>query len=235
MIPTSCVDNFYDDPDFIRNIALNLDYSPPNKITSFPGLRTKCLSIVNEDLYYYSIQRLLSCFFELSPSIQWAAETCFQKIYTYDSKKSHPINEGWIHRDDEKPFNTIAAVIYLNKDTHIDSGTKIVQLKKRFEDYTPGKTEKLMRRRLNNNNLCRNKHIDKDLYARVIRDHNDKYENTIEFKNRYNRMIAYDGFNYHQNSCFWVPEKFRLTQVFFISFFNNIPPRKKIPLNSKYS
>ena len=37
MIPASCVDNFWDDPDSIRDYALSLDYKSPDENTYFPG------------------------------------------------------------------------------------------------------------------------------------------------------------------------------------------------------
>ena len=47
MIPTSCIDNFYDDPDSIRDFALSLDYHYPNEEEFYPGMRTKCLSEID--------------------------------------------------------------------------------------------------------------------------------------------------------------------------------------------
>ena len=117
--------------------------------------------------------------------------------------------------------------MHLFKHTNLDSGTKIFHLKKKFKDHRFTKREYLMQRRLNNRDLCLNKCIDPDLYINEIENHNNKFDLSIEYKNFYNRMIAYDGNLWHQISSFWVPEKFRLTQVFFIELLNNIPHRKK--------
>jgi|TARA_B100000085_G_scaffold210080_1_gene194079 hypothetical protein len=188
MIPSSCVDNFYENPDSIRDFALSLDYYPPNKDEFFPGERTHCLSLVDKKFYHFSVQKFLSCFFELTSNTTWKGSTHFQKIYKCNNDKHHLSNVGWVHRDEDQPFKTIAAVLYLNKNTNFDSGTKILQMKK---------------------------------------NSNHEFDVTIDFKNCYNRMVAYDGYSWHQISSFWVPEKFRLTQVFFIEFLNNIPHRKK--------
>ena len=59
MIPASCVDNFWDDPDSIRDYALSLDYKSPDENTYFPGLRTDCLSTVDNNYYESSVKKLL--------------------------------------------------------------------------------------------------------------------------------------------------------------------------------
>ena len=40
MIPTSCIDNFYSDPDSIRDFALSLEYHYPNE-KILPGNENK--------------------------------------------------------------------------------------------------------------------------------------------------------------------------------------------------
>ena len=47
LIPTSCVDDFYEDPDSIREYALSLDYKKEKG--NYPGVRTKDLSYINKD------------------------------------------------------------------------------------------------------------------------------------------------------------------------------------------
>ena len=37
--PITCYDNFYENPDYIREFALSLDYSPESG--TFPGVRSK--------------------------------------------------------------------------------------------------------------------------------------------------------------------------------------------------
>ena len=218
MIPASCVDNFYEDPDSVRDFALNLDYHSPRKGANFPGERTDCLSLIDKDFYNFSIRRLLSCFFDIDSSTTWKANTYFQKIYTFNSDRHHSMNGGWAHNDDDVPFKTWAAVVYLNKNTCPDSGTQILSLKKGYENYEPSHEDTLIRRGLYQKHLFSNKDVDQNLYSKRIQKHNSKFNTTIEFKNVYNRLIAYDGAIWHKQPSFWVPEKFRLTQVFFIEF-----------------
>ena len=49
-----------------------------------------------------------------------------------------------------------------------------------------------------------------------MKDYNNShFHKTMEVKNSYNRMITYDGSEFHAQSSFY-SENFRLTQVFFI-------------------
>ena len=54
------------------------------------------------------------------------------------------------------------------------------------------------------------------------------YELTLEIKNKYNRMIAYDGDQWHGQSTYWMDnEDCRLTQVYFVEQLNCV--RQKLP------
>ena len=220
MIPISCIDDFCDDPDSIRNFALSLDYQPPDKNTFFPGLRTDCLSSINQDYFNSSVKKLLLHFFDDAANISWTGVSYFQKSFSYSEDKNHPMNMGWAHRDDKRSFRTLAAVMYLNKNTCLDSGTSILHPRKNFN-------EKFLNIPIRNK-FYHNIDVDKDLYTKSILNHNNQFDVTLDIKNRYNRMIAYDGCSWHRESCLWVPEEFRLTQIFFIQFSKNIPFPKKI-------
>ena len=225
MIPISCIDDFWDDPDSIRDYALNLNFDSSNKEHFiFPGLRTNCLSTIDKDFYNLSIEKLLSCFFDSSLPVYWKGTSYFQKIYTFNQDKHHAMNGGWVHVDGETTF---AAVVYLNKDTCLDSGTSILHPKKGFDPSSLIKSDYAMR-----DNLYRDVDVNPDLYTQSITNHNNKFDITLEFKNRYNRMVAYNGETWHKESCFWVPEEFRLTQVFFMKLFENSPTPR---LNLQYS
>lgn len=222
MIPASCIDNFYEDPDSIRDFALSLNYSFPYENENFPGERTDCLSSIDKNFYNFSIRRLLSCFVDIDSSTTWEANTYFQKIHCFNDKKDHLMNKGWIHLDSSAVF---AAVVYLNKNTFLDSGTSLFHPK--IELVLNDDDIKLR------NNLYHNISVDEKSYVKSIQKHNDQFDLTLEFKNRYNRMIAYSAETWHTQSCFWVPEEFRFTQVFFIQSLNN---DSKIPsFQLKYS
>ena len=226
MIPASCVDNFYEDPDSVRDFALSLDFGPPRDSENYPGFRTKCLSDIDNDFFEFSAQKFISSFVDLKSISGWRGNSFFQKIYTFNSDRHHPMNGGWAHRDEDVPHSLLAGVVYLNKNTCLDSGTKILSPKKGYENYTLSYEDILIRRSLYHKHLLEDKHFDQNLYSKTIQKHNSKFDTTIEFKNVYNRLIAYDSAIWHKQPSFWVPEKFRLTQTFFIEF------KKKIPKNN---
>jgi len=221
MIPTSCIDDFYEDPDLVRDFALSLDYISSDKSeVNFPGERTPCLSTVDENFYNFSIRRLLSCFFDISSSTEWKASSHFQKIFPFHENKNHCMNTGWTHCDTGSVF---AAVVYLNKNTCYNSGTSILHPNDNFSESNMNFQYR--------NDLYNKVDVDQNLYSKSIQKHNEMFDLTLEVKNRYNRMIAYNGETWHKESCFWVPEEFRLTQVFFITFLNEDHISRQIYFN----
>ena len=218
MIPPSYVDNFYDDPDQIVNTALGLKYYAPHSEQNFAGLRTECISQINYDFFNFSVDRFLYCFFDMQPDTMWEAAVHFHKNYCYDQNHPHhPFNLGWIHKDDDKQFKTLAGVIYLNKKTYLNSGTSIYNLNGDYNDSFEWGIRSF------NRGIPEDEH----LYADAHHNHNKQFDIALEFKNRYNRMVAYDGYEYHSQSCLWVPGECRLTQLFFIRFVSEIPPLKR--------
>jgi len=225
MIPATCVDGFWDDPDSVRDYGLSLDFEPGNIETNFPGERTKSLEIIDRGFFDLSMERLMTCFFDMSNTeVTWEASCFFQKIYTYHDDKNHPMNTGWPHLDSNTHF---AAVVYLNKETSFDAGTTILSPKNGYE-YLNQCAELTGKDLCLRNDLYHNLDVDVDLYAKTLKKHNNRFDTTLEFKNCYNRMVAYNGRTWHKESNFWVPEEFRLTQIFFINFVNGNSPLKRL-------
>ena len=216
MIPPSCFDNFYEDPDSVRDFALTLDYQSAPEYCNYPGERTTCLSSIDFNFFQYSVGKLFTSFFDVDTPTNVSGLTYFQKIYPYHEQKNHPMNTGWAHIDDGVEF---AAVIYLNKDTCPDSGTTLVQPNNKFDIGFDTRIKC-------KDDLYHNRPVDEKLYVESIKNHNDKFDFKSEFKNKYNRMIAYSGQTWHKESSFWVPEEFRLTQVFFIPSVDGSPSKK---------
>ena len=106
------VDNFLDDPDRIRKIALNFDYSNVQK--NVPGVRS-----TNRAGGDYE-EKVTEKFREIFNSdIEWCWEQdsfCFQ-LCTEGT-------ESWIHQD---PVAEWAAVLYLTPNAPLDSGTGIYE------------------------------------------------------------------------------------------------------------
>jgi hypothetical protein len=198
--PTLCVDHFFNDPDKVRNYALSLDYFPPES-SAWPGKRSKRLDQVDTNYHQQFCEKLFSLFYDFKHHrVNWQVETYFQII---DAGETVDISSGWVHSDD----CLYAGVIYLSPDIDLNCGTSIYR-SKQFD--TP------IHQDFKNQQFLNFKKEDKLLYDKKRSENNDLFEKTIEFKNVYNRLIAYDGFNYHAVDKLQDSSKERLTQVFFI-------------------
>lgn len=138
------IDNFYENPDEIRDFALSLPYTR-NKDTSYPGIRTRMISQDRKDLrvencndillkkYYYNFLDLLKEKCNLFDVDKSHIETGFHKIQIFSNDLDSPLNTGFIHTDllahRFRGKKTFAGLIYLNKITRLNSGTSIFKLK----------------------------------------------------------------------------------------------------------
>jgi len=206
--PTLCIDDFYHNPDQIRNFALSLEYS--KQPGNYPGLRTKPLHEINPHFQNSFCSKLFSLFFNYDAElVEWNVTSYFQKIYPYSEDKNSPLNSGWYHEDSYGESTAGAGVIYLNPYSNLDAGTTIGSIVPNCninnEDYEW------------RNNLYAENPIDKKEYQHKIIEHNSKFNKTVEFKNVYNRLILYDSSYWHKESNFFANEtEPRLTQIFFI-------------------
>ena len=209
--PVTCMDNFYPDPDVIRQYALSLDYSRGH-LDKYPGVRSNYISIINPDLFDFSCKKLFSIFFDLKVgNFDWKVVTNFQKIYPYECSDSSKkdINSGWIHQDS---FTVLAAVVYLNPIPNLDSGTSIYRLKEKYNQDCQTNDANLI-----SDFYSHKSKLSEDEYLKKKLEHNSKFEKTLDVKNVYNRIICYPGDYFHTQSEFLIDtEDFRLTQVFFV-------------------
>ena len=202
LIPTSCVDDFYEDPDSIREYALSLDYKKEKG--NYPGMRTKDLFYINKDFSQWSINRVLSLFFP--GKFKWRGMTMFQKIYPIHEDPNHILNQGEIHFDDGY---VLAGLIYLNPSSRLDSGTSIYQLKEEHKDYT-FKGDILQKIKCYRDGKC-------EAFEKELGETNSRFDRILEIKNVYNRLLMYNADLYHsQTNMHMGNDDFRLTQVFFI-------------------
>jgi hypothetical protein len=205
-IPFTCIDDFYSDPDKIRDWALTLEFKRPSGISHYPGERTDHIHLIDENFFKLFCEKLFSIFYDYETPVNWICTTKFQKIYPFHKDYNNSLNSGWVHIDDECVF---AGVIYLNKNSTPNSGTSIF--------YPKDTVIEELDFSYRNNFYSNNNTISKDEYAEKIEEHNKKFELSIEVKNKYNRLICYDGNTWHKESNFSMEyDDFRLTQVFFI-------------------
>ena len=217
--PITCLDNFYNDPDGIRQFALNQRFrkTPGN----FPGFRTNDLSQINEQFFQLSVNKLLSLFFQIdtieSKDFQWKGKTSFQKVYSNHKNPNHILNVGDVHSDQK--HLQLAAVVYLNPNPSLGSGTSFFRYKEDSQGYCPTGDFLGIKTKCYKEGDC-------EKWASILQDHNSHFEKTAEVKNLYNRLIAYQPQLFHGQTNFCMPKEgksmyemggeVRLTQVFFI-------------------
>ena len=187
------IDNFYHNPNSVRDYALSLKYSVSG---NYPGYRTQHF-LDNEESD--EIKKI----FENTLNIDiynWRNDgndsynTAFQLSYDSDTT--------WIHRDK----NEYAAVLYLTPDAPCSGGTS-------FYRHVETNT-KIM-------NPLSGDESDKKTLELLNRDSNDltKWERTDYAANYFNRLILFKGWNNHRSHFHFGrsndPKTGRLFQVFF--------------------
>jgi hypothetical protein len=197
--PALCVDNFYSDPDWVREFALAQEYKP-SPDGAWPGKRTEELSILDKDFFTEFCYKLFSLYFDLEHvQINWVVSTRFQLIDPQDHHKDSLKNRGWIHYDYE-PFG---GLIYLNPTIDTDCGTSLFQIKENPTLDDSAKDDFY----LNGTD---------DDFDQSLRNHNGSFTETVRFQNIYNRLISFDGHTAHGANSLYTDIAPRLTQVFFV-------------------
>jgi len=197
--PSLCFDNFFNRPDEIRDLALSLEYEG-SQGNLWPGKRTQPLHLVSEQYFNLFTKKVLSLF----PLVDLSYYECFTYFQMIEPYAKSGIRGGWVHTDADF---LLAGVVYLSPNINPNSGTTIFRPKKVYN--TPINHEHKKEMYLNSKS-------EKDILDIKREENNDLFEETLVFKNVYNRMIAYDGSTHHSHTNFEFDESdFRLTQVFF--------------------
>ena len=211
-----CVDNFFANPDLIRNFGLNLPKTSHSGGV-WPGKRSKELCYVDLELNTAILLKVFSVYFDLRyENIEWEnSSVCFQQIKKYSNDKNNIKNKGWIHQDSDMSF---AGVIYLTPNIDPNSGTSLYDLKENEKEnymtYGVPYSKHL---------LFKGEKIKEELYKNNFEKHNNKFIEKTRFQNIYNRMICYDSKEFHAANSFFSEGDERLTIIFFV---NNIKVKK---------
>jgi len=214
MYPITIVDDFFEDPDAIVEMANGLKYYPPDT-GNWPGMRTKQLHLVEDRFFNYFGEKIHLLFHDSSPDY-WNMQTHFQKIKPFHEDKYHRLNRGWIHQDIDTHFG---GIVYLNKDTEPDTGTSIYKAKKGFAlQY---KEEIGMKEA-----HYRGDDIDEDEYIKAFDAAHEQYVESVKIENVYNRFVMFNNKVHHGVQTFGTKE--RLTLNFFsMAMSGKIPPLQK--------
>ena len=202
--PLTVVDDFFKNPDYIREFALKQEYFPSGG-GKFPGERTRELRHLDEDLRQKIIQKIFSTFFRSYSSDQCQMDVWmyFQKILPYDPLVRNSIlNSGWIHSDHGYD---LGGLIYLNPFSYPEAGTSFHRKKKEF-DSNP-------KHRFDWYKTHENEHE----YLKHLKNNHDAHDEVVTVGNVYNRLVLYEGQNIpHKENSFWVNDhEPRLTLIFF--------------------
>lgn len=202
LYPVTIVENFYENPDAIRQFALaqkyqfcherkNLDYV-------YPGSRTKDLFDLDKNLHEKVIKKLISIFHNSEHDLmRWALSTSFQSV-------TEEYKDGVIHTDQNTIF---AAVLYLTPDSQLQSGTSLYRKNKHFN-------QKKYKEFLDKNDAkFRAGDIEMDT------SYHKMFDEIVRVNNVYNTLILYEGRHFHAAHQFFGKslEDSRLAQVFFIN------------------
>jgi hypothetical protein len=206
--PAVCVDNFYKDPDKIREFALGLDYYSPDPAI-YPGKRTKLLDEIEPDFFKDYCDKFLSLYYDFRyHKASWKIATAFQLIQPDDIVD--PLkNLGWIHQDDNCLF---ASIIYLNPEPDPTTGTSLYKLKNKLHyNIATDTIRKTSQAKLH---FYKDK-VDKN-YDESITKLYSLFDETVRYDNIYNRFISFDGTQYHSANNLYKGSEARLTQVTFV-------------------
>ena len=204
--PVVIVDNFFKNPNKVRNFALHQEFKRDEK-SNYPGLRTDCLSVIEPSLHNEFLKKFFSIYYDFQfEEVDWIVEAKFQKT-------DNSFDTGWIHYDgDSYSNNKVAGIIYLSPNAPLQSGTSIYKEKnnvlipsinaqaKYSHYYSNGNSEEL---------------------KNLKEQEKEQFDETINVSNVYNRLISFEAGEYHAaQNYFGQDNESRLILVFFVSKFN---------------
>jgi len=202
LYPTvTVIENFYKNPDEIRNFALKQKFTYCHELTNidyvYPGCRTKDLFELDKTLYEKVCKKLVSVFHNTQQDqMRWAITTSFQVV---EAK----FGRGVLHQDDNTIF---AGILYLTPDAPLNAGTSLFKPNKSFD-------EEKYRFALKQNdiNFKANKPVSTEFHS--------MFDETVRVNNVYNTMILFNAQTYHAANEFFGDslKTGRMAQVFFIS------------------
>lgn len=202
IIPTTIVDDFFEDPDSIRAFALAQQYQKDEQ-GRWPGLRAAPLEQLNNQLFQHVCHRMLSVFWDVGNiPLHWSAYGTFQQV-------SREYGEGWIHQDAD---SLITAIVYLTPNSSTGAGTSIYRRKNITVPLNPN-YEVAKRTAYLSGNMTS---LD---YTHALTATNAQYEETVRVNNLYNRLLIFDSKLYHGVPAFDTGGSERLTLTLF---FKNI-------------
>ena len=198
----SIVDNFFQDPDKVRDIALSVKYE---STTDYPGYRSRQIHEINKDLWDYMSYRLMEL-----PEAKVSGVNVMKMQFSYVPKI---FGNGWVHSDSDA---TVAGAVYLTPDAPEDGGTglytrraDIVGGNTLTEDFDNAKKNKIMREFFLNPN---------EEGMKVNKSYNSNFSLTQRIDNVYNRLAMWNAKRFHAEQNFFgtTLDNSRLVLLYFM-------------------
>ena len=203
--PTVIVDDFFTDPHEIVKLSKTFKYVKAYDNT-WPGTRSPATHTVNEKFFLWSTEKILSVLYPMHVhGLKWHAVQYFQRVpYTIYG------GEGWIHQDQDWEFTSI---VYLSD--HKESGTCLYKP----NDYAVNAKWDDERRRFFRDltDFKRQEKFRKKASAR--------FDKKVELFSNFNRLVLFDGWQWHASKQSKKKKEDRLTLV---TFFKKITSFQKI-------
>jgi hypothetical protein len=194
--PTLIVDNFFEEPDKVRNFALNLEYKKDTD-NRWPGKKSELLHNVEPLFFDLVMCKIINLFISNSTDINYNSFMTFQLVDdTYDS--------GWVHEDSGS--SVLTSIIYLTPGQI--SGTSLYKKNDtiKYRDSTFVKEKREVFALQQSNEKTKNLH-------------NEQYTESVNIKGQYNRMIIFESHNYHAAHKF-IGDTLDTSRLTLVSFIN---------------
>ncbi len=202
LYPVTIIENFYEDPDAIRDFALAQEFTYCQRRANidyvYPGCRTQDLSVLNRELLDKICTKLVSVFHNAEHDVmRWQYLTSFQSV-------SAEYDQGVIHTDHNTVF---AGVLYLTSGAPLSGGTSLFKKNDTFDE------DKYQQALVDNDKRFRAGEIAMDT------SYHSMFDEIVRVNNVYNTLIIYEGRHFHAANNFFgkTLEDSRLAQVFFIN------------------
>jgi len=198
--PTLVVDNFFTDPHKVVKLSKTFQYDQAAN-HRWPGTRTPPMHEVDKDFFSWSTNKIMALLYPMNLNgVSWNAAQYFQRL----PHKIHG-DEGWVHADTDYEMTTI---IYLSN--HPQSGTCLYDGK-----YFGAETLEYQEEKARFNRDLK----DRKRMEKYKNKNNSKFRKKVELFSNFNRLVLFDGHDWHASRNSGAEKGERLT---LITFFKNI-------------
>lgn len=190
------VDDFFDNPDEIRSLALKQEYGKWGH-DNYPGFRSKMIPLIDLNLWETLQSKLMSF-----PICQKMGVNSMKAEFAYVPEN---FGQGWPHVDDDA---TIAGAIYLSPSPPMDSGTCFYEPKHPLQPHLKYDRTKFF--------------MDPDRYYEeamtVNKEIRSCYDQVHAVTNVYNRCAMWSSKIHHSEQKFFgkTIDDSRLTLLYFL-------------------